>query len=359
MERIATISIHGRVTCMTVQDHRILSEERVYRASDCKETPNSYYTDVTVNCTGTEIACVAHNYRFIDVWDVETSEMFKLDCGARGDITATSGVKYSPSDKSILVTLHSPNKLLVWNTEFRSCFCECDTLAFPVSVCFRTRFSELVVGTAAGFLEIWGNCLPSVEPPSSSGVTVIVPVRQERIRLHSSRTESICVSSDGVKIASAGSCESAIALTELSSPEGVPTRVSHGLQGHKFPIACLAFSSSASMIVSGSYDNTVKLWDVLTRACLATLTGHKARLSTVYFAEDDRFVYSSAYDCSLRVWNLERVDSLLPLLTTQIYQPPSEEDAVKFVPSSPLFAVFESDEAFTGICPITTSVILM
>ena len=34
------------------------------------------------------------------------------------------------------------------------------------------------------------------------------------------------------------------------------------LSGHEGPISCLSFSSSQAMLVSGSWDKTVKLWDV-------------------------------------------------------------------------------------------------
>ena len=34
------------------------------------------------------------------------------------------------------------------------------------------------------------------------------------------------------------------------------------LSGHEGPISCLSFSSTAAMLASGSWDKTVKLWDV-------------------------------------------------------------------------------------------------
>ena len=34
------------------------------------------------------------------------------------------------------------------------------------------------------------------------------------------------------------------------------------LTGHEGPVSCVAFSPSKALLVSGSWDNTVRLWDV-------------------------------------------------------------------------------------------------
>ena len=45
----------------------------------------------------------------------------------------------------------------------------------------------------------------------------------------------------------------------------------HQLLGHKKSVTTVAFSPDGEIIASGSVDETIKLWDVKTGECLATL----------------------------------------------------------------------------------------
>lgn len=42
------------------------------------------------------------------------------------------------------------------------------------------------------------------------------------------------------------------------------------LAGHEGPIACLSFNSNTSLLASGSWDGTLKLWDVYKSSCVET-----------------------------------------------------------------------------------------
>ena len=46
------------------------------------------------------------------------------------------------------------------------------------------------------------------------------------------------------------------------------------LEGHSDPVLSVAFSPDGQRIVSGSYDDTIKLWDAQTGSELRTLQGH-------------------------------------------------------------------------------------
>jgi WD40 repeat protein len=55
-------------------------------------------------------------------------------------------------------------------------------------------------------------------------------------------------------------------------------------------------------IVSGSSDNTVKIWNTSTGACLQTLTGHSSYVKSVAVLGNDRIV-SGSYDKTVKIWN--------------------------------------------------------
>ena len=47
-------------------------------------------------------------------------------------------------------------------------------------------------------------------------------------------------------------------------------------------------------LVSGSYDQTLKIWDVASGTCQATLTGHSAQINGVKFSLDDTMLASGS-----------------------------------------------------------------
>ena len=55
-------------------------------------------------------------------------------------------------------------------------------------------------------------------------------------------------------------------------------------------------------VVSGSDDNTLRVWDAAAGQCLQTLEGHQSRITSVAVLPDGRVV-SGSDDGSLRVWD--------------------------------------------------------
>ncbi|KAI8381470.1 quinon protein alcohol dehydrogenase-like superfamily [Radiomyces spectabilis] len=62
-------------------------------------------------------------------------------------------------------------------------------------------------------------------------------------------------------------------------------------------------SSDAPIVLSGSLDNTIKLWDVATGTCLRTLFGHVEGVWSL--AYDKLRIVSGSHDKTIRVWDTE------------------------------------------------------
>ena len=67
---------------------------------------------------------------------------------------------------------------------------------------------------------------------------------------------------------------------------------------------CVAFSPDGSRVVSGSEDNTVRIWNVATGESEAELKGHSGRVSSVVFSPDGSHVVSGSEDNTVRIWTI-------------------------------------------------------
>ncbi|CAF4192023.1 unnamed protein product, partial [Rotaria magnacalcarata] len=72
------------------------------------------------------------------------------------------------------------------------------------------------------------------------------------------------------------------------------------LLGHKRGIACLQYRDK--IVVSGSSDNTIRIWDIECGACLRILEGHDELVRCIRF--DSKRIVSGAYDGKIKVWDL-------------------------------------------------------
>jgi hypothetical protein len=73
------------------------------------------------------------------------------------------------------------------------------------------------------------------------------------------------------------------------------------LRGHRGRVCSLA--SFEGKLFSGSYENTIKVWDLKTGECTATLKGHRKRVCS--FANFDGKLFSGSKDRTIKAWDLE------------------------------------------------------
>ncbi|PQE07169.1 hypothetical protein CJF31_00004831 [Rutstroemia sp. NJR-2017a BVV2] len=75
------------------------------------------------------------------------------------------------------------------------------------------------------------------------------------------------------------------------------------LEGHSDWVMSVAFSPDGKQVVSGSADQTVRLWDTTTGALLQTLEGHSDRVISVAFSPDSKQVMSGSVDQTVQLWD--------------------------------------------------------
>ncbi|MEE0993008.1 MAG: hypothetical protein UH542_08515 [Bacteroidales bacterium] len=77
------------------------------------------------------------------------------------------------------------------------------------------------------------------------------------------------------------------------------------LEGHSNIVWPVVYSPDGTKIVSGSYDNTIKIWDANTGECLKTLEGHSLVVISVAFSPDGTKIVSGSDDKTVKIWGEE------------------------------------------------------
>ena len=70
-------------------------------------------------------------------------------------------------------------------------------------------------------------------------------------------------------------------------------------KGHTNGVMCLQFDDN--ILATGSYDSTIKIWNIDTTECIRTLRGHTKGIRALQF--DDTKLISGSLDNKIKVWN--------------------------------------------------------
>ena len=105
----------------------------------------------------------------------------------------------------------------------------------------------------------------------------------------------MCLQFDDHMLAT-GSYDATIKIWDIETGKEIRT-----LRGHTCGVRSLQFDGNK--LISGSLDKTIRVWNWRTGECVRVLTGHSAGVISVHFA--GALLASGSIDNSIRIWNFE------------------------------------------------------
>lgn len=83
------------------------------------------------------------------------------------------------------------------------------------------------------------------------------------------------------------------------------TQTTKILKGHTSYITCLAWSPNGNFLASGSWDNTVRVWNIATGGCMHKLEGHTALIAEIAWSPDGEKIATASrgIERNLYIWN--------------------------------------------------------
>jgi len=111
-----------------------------------------------------------------------------------------------------------------------------------------------------------------------------------------------------------GSCELDASIKEWDIETAQCLRTLHGHSSHVMALNLMIQGdddrtnnlNNSDLLVSGSGDRTLRVWDLQSGMSVQTLRGHTGDVYTVNPWGDGRRVISGSYDCTIRMWELRK-----------------------------------------------------
>ncbi len=116
---------------------------------------------------------------------------------------------------------------------------------------------------------------------------------------HTDMIKSVCFTPSGNYILS-GSNDNTMKLWDVNTGKLIRDFI-----GHTASINSVSVSSNGLYVISSSSDNTIKIWNILNGQQINELTGHKASINSICYSPDGKNILSGSSDKSIKLWNAE------------------------------------------------------
>jgi len=244
------------------------------------------------------------------LWHAKTSELISVfDVNRR----IVGDALFDPNGK-LTAAGWADGRIHIWDVRFMPC--AASSFEYPPAILItgcRSDGKLVAVGDSNGVVTIW--CLDSRR-------------RVAILKKHTSSVWGLCFNSSG-KLLASGSIDCTIGLWNAESWELITTITAC----HEVNSVC--FSPDGTMLAANANEK-VQLWSVESQALLASLDGHDQRVADLCFSHDGGLLVSCSYDGSIRLWDVQSHNCRAKLVGSCPYRPSLL--AVGFSPCGKRFA---------------------
>lgn len=103
---------------------------------------------------------------------------------------------------------------------------------------------------------------------------------------------------------------------------------------------CSAMIKNPRLLVSGSLDTNVKVWDARMKSCISTFKGHNEQITCVDISPDSLNVVSGSMDGTVKLWDLRNNKMSRSIQVSTVGHP----ECLQFNPKDLCLAVGSSDK---------------
>ena len=253
---------------------------------------------------------------YLKVWDISTGNcLYTLE----GHSSWISSVLATSHDT--IVSGSNDKTLKIWKLDK----CNSPSIArhFTQPECITCARSGVVVSGAPDAIKVWdsstGHCLHTFKTAASSlavindGYTLISGGKDCIINIWDLNTffkvQSVTKHSKPITaIISAGAASFISAAADGSllmwNLVGKDACICNTFIGHSAAIKCMTISKDASLILTGSYDLSVRIWCTKSARSLATFTAHTKVIWCVAISHDNLIIASGGDDHTMIIWDL-------------------------------------------------------
>ena len=249
----------------------------------------------------------------IKIWNAATGKLINTLISHNNSV----GIVCFSSDNKRIVSGSCDNSIKIWNADTGELI---NTLNGHIgavySVCFSSDNKRIISGSYNNNIKIWN---------ADTGELI------NTLYGHSGTVYSVCFSPDLVAEAQvfnnkriiSGSGDRSIKIWNAENGELINT-----LNGHNGDVLSVCFSSDLVVksqvldnkrIVSGSSDNSIKIWNAENGELMNTLNGHTAAVNSVCFSSDNKRIVSGSDDGSIKIWDAD-IGELINTLNGHIWR---------------------------------------
>ncbi|TVY78342.1 Periodic tryptophan protein 2-like protein [Lachnellula suecica] len=241
---------------------------------------------VTINKTGEWLAFGASKLGQLLVWEWQ-SESYILK--QQGHFDSMNSLIYSPDGQKIITTADD-GKIKVWDVNSGFCIVTFTEHTSGVTACeFAKRGNVLFTSSLDGSIRAWDL------------------IRYRNFRTFTAPTRlsfsSLAVDPSG-EVVCAGSIDS-FDIHIWSVQTG---QLLDRLAGHEGPVSSLAFAPNGGVVISGSWDHTVRIWSIFDRTQTSEPLQLQADVLDVAFRPDSKQLAVSTLDGQLTFWSVSEAE---------------------------------------------------